>query len=211
MKNIVYCCLFYTLFFISCSEKPEALFKISKSNVETMEKLEIINNSLNADKFYWDFGDGSFSENENPEKLYVKSGEYRISLKAKNNKREAEFAKTILVNAANKKFIGNYIGVLISDSTVQNSTFRVIADDDNENNIFFSFDESENPMSAKVIGNNIIVPKEEKYQGNGITTNTFGSGNIKEARDSIFLELKIEIEGPGFLNNKNISFSGKKI
>jgi PKD repeat protein len=40
--------------------------------------------SKNATKWYWDFGDGTYSTERNPLHIYKKAGNYTVKLKAIN-------------------------------------------------------------------------------------------------------------------------------
>jgi len=48
-------------------------------------KVTFINTSENADSYIWDFGDNTKSTLENPVKTYTQTGEYTVTLSAKNN------------------------------------------------------------------------------------------------------------------------------
>ena len=56
------------------------------SNCENPLKISFQSNTIDAQKVYWDFGDGSTSEgtNFNPEHEYAKSGDYLVHLRAVN-------------------------------------------------------------------------------------------------------------------------------
>lgn len=47
--------------------------------------ISFTNNSLHADKYEWDFGDGSSSLDKNPSHYYYVPGNYKVSLKAYND------------------------------------------------------------------------------------------------------------------------------
>ncbi len=79
MKNILFGILVILL--TSCA-KPIAgfTFKVDKKIAPT--NLQINNISTKTDKYYWDFGDGNFSNERNPTHIYLQSGNYTITLKA---------------------------------------------------------------------------------------------------------------------------------
>ncbi|MEL4455099.1 PKD domain-containing protein [Lutimonas vermicola] len=60
--------------------------------------VHFINNSLNADSHYWDFGDGNISTEESPTHTYDSSGYYSVVYTATNDKcGTSEFTETIEV------------------------------------------------------------------------------------------------------------------
>ncbi len=56
------------------------------------------NQSLQADKYSWDFGDGTFSELKNPVHTYMTDGLYYVTLKASNSCFEEQVTDTLLIN-----------------------------------------------------------------------------------------------------------------
>lgn len=63
-------------------ETPHALFSFTNNNCTVICSLAFTNNSLNADTYKWNFGDGSFSTAENPDHFYGLSGMYQVTLTA---------------------------------------------------------------------------------------------------------------------------------
>lgn len=59
---------------------PTASFEPSTTNGCAPFSIDLVNNSLNAAFFEWDFGDGNFSVLENPAHTYHEEGTYTISL-----------------------------------------------------------------------------------------------------------------------------------
>ncbi len=70
----------------SCT-RHAALFNPVNQQVKLPAKAAFTNSSVDADRFEWDFGDGSSSVEKNPQHLYIRSGIYHVTLKAyKGNK-----------------------------------------------------------------------------------------------------------------------------
>lgn len=61
------------------SYDPNAQFTYS---FETDSSVSFLNQSTNTHKFTWDFGDGSFSNDENPVHIYSQAGDYLVQLTA---------------------------------------------------------------------------------------------------------------------------------
>lgn len=74
------------LFFISCA-RPIANFTTEQSSKAAPAKIVTKNNSVNAESYKWDFGDGTTSEEESPNHIFTESGEYTITLFATKGKK----------------------------------------------------------------------------------------------------------------------------
>ncbi|MCT4616253.1 MAG: PKD domain-containing protein [Marinifilaceae bacterium] len=61
------------------------------------DELNIENISQNADEYYWNFGDGSFSYEKKPRKIYNSTGEYDVSLKVKSGNIENKITQKIKI------------------------------------------------------------------------------------------------------------------
>ncbi len=62
-------------------QKPTALFTITPTVVFIPDQaIECINNSVNADSYLWNFGDGNTSNLKDPTHKYTQEGEYTITL-----------------------------------------------------------------------------------------------------------------------------------
>lgn len=67
---------------------PKAAFTTSPKTGTTIyipAMVELINESVNADSYLWDFGDGTTSTDPNPLHTYTKGGVYHVKLTATNN------------------------------------------------------------------------------------------------------------------------------
>ncbi len=73
------------LLFAACSKNPVADFTFS-SPVEVGEEVMFTNQSENADKFFWDFGDGYTSTLRDPVHTFGTPGIHTISLQATGEK-----------------------------------------------------------------------------------------------------------------------------
>lgn len=68
----------------ACNDKeklPVADFMF-ENNQQGPVEVNFMNKSLHADSYIWDFGDGGFSNEENPTHYYLDPGEFTIRLKA---------------------------------------------------------------------------------------------------------------------------------
>jgi PKD repeat protein len=79
-------------------------------------EIRFTNNSKNADSYFWDFGDGTFSEEENPTKIYAKAGKFTVRLIAKNTKAESATSDQITV-VRNSDGTGPVVSVTFQQSS----------------------------------------------------------------------------------------------
>lgn len=92
---------------IACDDANEEAFvnnQLSAKYTFVRESLPpgtitFINTSSNANAFEWDFGDGTTSTIKNPVKTYTETGEYVVTLTARNTKTgaSASFSSTISI------------------------------------------------------------------------------------------------------------------
>jgi PKD domain len=82
MKKIIYIIIAGALIMMSCGRQPYADFFTSRTECEVGDIIYFTNNSMDASYFEWDFGDGYFSNEFNPQHLYNNEGFYTVSLTA---------------------------------------------------------------------------------------------------------------------------------
>ncbi|MEM9855925.1 MAG: PKD domain-containing protein [Bacteroidota bacterium] len=69
---------------IIAKNKPEVDFKTDDTKVCAYEPIACVNNSKDAPRFLWDFGDGTSSTAINPTHIYERGGKYSVILVAYN-------------------------------------------------------------------------------------------------------------------------------
>jgi len=82
----------------SCSA-PKAIFSINNEKPVAPAKIRFDNQSENADRYEWDFGDGNTSTEEKPNHRYTSSGNYTITLKAFKDKKAKSTKQSIQIAA----------------------------------------------------------------------------------------------------------------
>lgn len=82
----------------SCA-KPMANFTYADGKHEAPASVKFENTSKNAEKFEWDFGDGSSSTMASPGHVYSASGNFLVKLKATKGKKSTVTEKRIQVTA----------------------------------------------------------------------------------------------------------------
>lgn len=95
--------LFTLVFFLtSCpgSKDPEPA-PVAEFEVQITQApggIFTINNSENADEFFWDFGDGTTSDDVEPSHTYGANGNYKIKLRAKGAGGEDSYSQTVTIS-----------------------------------------------------------------------------------------------------------------
>jgi hypothetical protein len=86
MKKIFYLVFILPLFLFSCEKKPEASFFLDSDVFQISQDIVFINNSHNAIRYEWDFGDGYISNESQPVHSYQLAGTYEVVLTAISKK-----------------------------------------------------------------------------------------------------------------------------
>jgi PKD domain len=61
---------------------PSARFEVLPANQTADEEIRVVNYSSDGTRFFWNFGDGSTSDQFEPVHRYLKSGNYNVTLRA---------------------------------------------------------------------------------------------------------------------------------
>ncbi len=82
----------------SCSKNPVAAFSYEpQENPEAGEEIKFYNESPDAKDYYWDFGNGLCSTEENPSMKFKPPGNYDVTLTVENGSYMDSVSKTILI------------------------------------------------------------------------------------------------------------------
>lgn len=96
MKNKLFFILALTIVIAGCkSEEPETQPVAKFTYSVNQNVVTFTNQSTNAKKYYWNFGDGSTSSSTNPVKTYSNTGSYSVTLTATNITKSNSYSKTI--------------------------------------------------------------------------------------------------------------------
>lgn len=99
MNTSKYLILLSSILILSSCAKPLARFTYTSSDNEAPSKVKFENTSEKSESYFWDFGDGTTSEEVNPEHKYFLSGNYTITLKAKKGNKEHMTTQNIAIDA----------------------------------------------------------------------------------------------------------------
>lgn len=101
MKNL-FVAFLAAMLFASCA-RPVANFSYDGSKkIVAPAKVSFKNESLKAEKYTWDFGDGQTSMDAQPEHQYAHSGNYVVKLTASKGSKSKTMEQTIQVKAPEK-------------------------------------------------------------------------------------------------------------
>lgn len=82
MKKISCLFIFVSLILVSCEKTPTASFTTDTDEPEVGKPVLFNNNSHNADRFEWDFGDGYVSDERSPAHSFSSTGSFDVTLTA---------------------------------------------------------------------------------------------------------------------------------
>jgi hypothetical protein len=82
MKKIILLSLIIPLILYSCEIIPDASFSVDNATPDVGAEVFFTNSSFNAERFEWDFGDGTTSHEVDPIHIYTGTGSYQVELAA---------------------------------------------------------------------------------------------------------------------------------
>lgn len=139
------------IFFSGWAKDPLALFSADKDVVYVGDEVTFTNASVDADTYYWDFGDGKSSTEFSPKHTYEAAGTYTVYLHA-NTKKNASVASLTITVKKHNEFVVNNIHYPI---TAVKTLYEDLSDGRNYNLYFYNKDEL------------IYNPSEEWFTGRG--------------------------------------------
>jgi PKD repeat protein len=91
-------CFLLLLSLYACNRKPEADFEIKETVYIQNNSIQLINKSVNADKYLWKFPDASSSEEKDPVYKLKTAGKNTITLTSYNTKSEKTSEKSEIID-----------------------------------------------------------------------------------------------------------------
>ena len=129
--------------FASCS-RPIANFIVDRSGEMAPSEVQFNNNSKNATEYSWDFGDGNVSSEMSPAHRYLHSGNYEVTLIARNEKGIENKSKTrMMVKPPQKCLVelqtefGNMVIELYDETPKHRDNFFKLAEEGFYDNLLF--------------------------------------------------------------------------
>lgn len=89
----------------ACGPAQTANFEYDIKTGEAPVEIPFTNKSTNADAYFWDFGDGTTSTEENPKHTFNYGGTYNITLTAYQKGEEVKTVKSITLREAAKRIV----------------------------------------------------------------------------------------------------------
>ena len=126
--------LFVLLVLASCA-RPVAQFTIEGEDRTAPSEIQFNNQSQEAERYEWDFGDGTKSDEASPNHRYRSSGNYQVVLRAKKGNKYREKKQRLLINAPQQCLVeietefGNMIAVLSDATPKHRDNFSKLAEE----------------------------------------------------------------------------------
>lgn len=105
MKKTILLLTLSLLILTACKQKPVSNFEFEIPTGEAPADITFKNTSENADAYFWDFGDGTSSVEENPTHKYNFSGTYNVTLISYKEGEEARTTKSFTLREAPKRIV----------------------------------------------------------------------------------------------------------
>jgi PKD repeat protein len=86
MKKLIYISLILPLILYSCESEPNAMFSVENAEPEVGQEVIFTNESDNANRFEWNFGDGYGSDEADPVHIYTGTGTFEVIMTAYSKK-----------------------------------------------------------------------------------------------------------------------------
>ncbi|UTW63748.1 PKD domain-containing protein [bacterium SCSIO 12741] len=147
MKNLYHLSLIVVLalFLSGCTKKPVACFVVPNESMETGVEYLFEDCSVEAAKYWWEFGDGQASDSSGGRHTYGNPGVYKMTLTVTKDGDEDVLTRTVRVESVDRtglsagqytgKFTETYPGnVIYNKSYTQTLTIEAI----DNNNIYIS-------------------------------------------------------------------------
>ena len=149
LKFTFFTMILFSIVLISCEKdapNPVASFILDKTSSQIGETIYFVNTSENASNYFWDFGDGNTSTDENPTYSYSSDGTFTITLTATGEGGEKSVSKTI-------EIITDLIGVWHKTFEIGTESFEGVLDitQNSENSLSGSFVFSDGSGSTSIL------------------------------------------------------------
>ena len=128
----------------ACASGPKAGFTLPQQKITAPATVTFTNTTPKADKYEWDFGDGSPVSNEaNPSHRYTHSGNYTVVLKATSGNKTVTRKQIMQVTAPERCLIeietsmGTMIAELYNSTPKHRDNFLKLAEEGYYNDLLF--------------------------------------------------------------------------
>jgi PKD repeat protein len=104
--------------------QPLAFFNADPTETCEGFPIDFVNNSFNAETYYWDFGDGDTSSQENPSHAYAQAGSYTVTLVVSRNGNADTAAQSVSIRPQPSVSIGPDTTVVQGQSLLLQSNLQ---------------------------------------------------------------------------------------
>lgn len=97
--------IFSVILLTNCDTAPTADFDFDIPQKTSPVDVTFTNKSANADRYYWDFGDGTISTEENPVHRFNFWGTYNVKLVAYKGQQQVEMQKSFTLEKPERRIV----------------------------------------------------------------------------------------------------------
>jgi len=143
MQKLIFPTLLAALTLASCAVKPVANFTVPSGKLVAPAEVTFTNNSLKAESYAWDFGDGATSTEASPKHRYTHSGNYEVTLKATKGSKTVIKKQMIQVTAPERCLVeietefGTMTAELYNSTPKHRDNFIKLAEEGYYNDLLF--------------------------------------------------------------------------
>ncbi len=105
MQKLIFPTLLAALSLASCAVKPVADFTMPTGKLVAPVEVAFTNNSVKADNYAWNFGDGTLSTEASPKHRYTHSGNYEVTLNATKGSKTVTKKQMVQITAPERCLI----------------------------------------------------------------------------------------------------------
>lgn len=143
MQKLIFPTLLAALSLASCAVKPVADFTVPTGKLVAPVEVAFTNNSVKADNYAWNFGDGTLSTEASPKHRYTHSGNYEVTLNATKGSKTVTKKQMVQITAPERCLIeietdfGTMTAELYNSTPKHRDNFIKLAEEGYYNDLLF--------------------------------------------------------------------------